>query len=581
MEGFGGSFSLSDLGSSVRKRRSNTLRRPRGDAPIFPENQDMSSLSSTPPYNLTKGSGEEINGYSSSSRRKDGLNQCNSLASSVNTAEPETCHENSMNEYGPYQDRNDRREMLSTSKRFSEGVLAPANWKSKSKMKDESELQSRTKYDQIGGKIWKKSGVESDARSHDNHFKKVKLRVGSVTCTIHAKTTSDITSVGQSSTKSNGSLDSVWSHQKLLSQDDSVDHESASQEMGDNLHGVSWIDSKSGYALAETDKHEAVRKSKRVPKKRIFNDAFNDKDDDQELRYLEKLKTSRASAGYGRHKDDEVEKCKKQQKTSRVLKDLDVLYNLDVREHNSSRADGNGKKSRSGRVSDDADYVEEDEPVSDCEPETRKKKPKREFIHSLGDVKNEMAVTTRQRALQAGKDISSISSSSLVEFPNGLPPAPPRKQKEKPSEVEQQLKKAEAAQRRRMQMEKAAWDSQTEAIRKILGQDSSRKKREEKMKQRQKQLVQEKAAKAMVLAPDNVRWFMGPSGTIVTFPSEMGLPSIFDQKPCSYPPPREKCAGPSCMNPYKYRDSKSKLPLCSLQCYKAIHEKMKPLHVES
>lgn len=45
----------------------------------------------------------------------------------------------------------------------------------------------------------------------------------------------------------------------------------------------------------------------------------------------------------------------------------------------------------------------------------------------------------------------------------------------------------------------------------------------------------------------------------------------------SYPPAREKCAGPSCMNTYKYRDSKSKLPLCSLQCYKALHEKIQPL----
>ena len=42
----------------------------------------------------------------------------------------------------------------------------------------------------------------------------------------------------------------------------------------------------------------------------------------------------------------------------------------------------------------------------------------------------------------------------------------------------------------------------------------------------------------------------------------------------SYPPPRERCAGPSCPNPYKYRDSKSKLPLCSLQCYKAVQQKM-------
>ena len=38
----------------------------------------------------------------------------------------------------------------------------------------------------------------------------------------------------------------------------------------------------------------------------------------------------------------------------------------------------------------------------------------------------------------------------------------------------------------------------------------------------------------------------------------------------SYPPPREKCAGPNCTNPYKYRDSKTRLPLCSLACYKAV-----------
>lgn len=46
--------------------------------------------------------------------------------------------------------------------------------------------------------------------------------------------------------------------------------------------------------------------------------------------------------------------------------------------------------------------------------------------------------------------------------------------------------------------------------------------------------VQEKAANAMALTSDHVRWVMGPSGTVVTFPNEMGLPSIFDSKPCRY-----------------------------------------------
>uniref|UniRef100_A0A0D3A807 INO80 complex subunit B-like conserved region domain-containing protein n=1 Tax=Brassica oleracea var. oleracea TaxID=109376 RepID=A0A0D3A807_BRAOL len=54
--------------------------------------------------------------------------------------------------------------------------------------------------------------------------------------------------------------------------------------------------------------------------------------------------------------------------------------------------------------------------------------------------------------------------------------------KENLSEMEQQLKKAEAAQRRKVQILKAARESEAEAIRKILGQDSSRKKREDKIK---------------------------------------------------------------------------------------------------
>ncbi|KAK6265290.1 hypothetical protein QUC31_016127 [Theobroma cacao] len=183
-----------------------------------------------------------------------------------------------------------------------------------------------------------------------------------------------------------------------------------------------------------------------------------------------------------------------------------------------------------------------------------------------------------------------------------------KEQKEKLSEVEQQLKKAEAAQRRRIQSEKAAREaevlhisfillgnlllffdhlrnslrmvfelSQAEAIRKILGQDSGRKKREERIKKQRGELAQGKAAKSETLASNTVRWVIGPAGTTVIFSEDIGLPHLFNSVPCSYPPPREKCAGPNCTNTYKYRDSKSKLPLCSLDCYKAIHGKTQPL----
>lgn len=46
--------------------------------------------------------------------------------------------------------------------------------------------------------------------------------------------------------------------------------------------------------------------------------------------------------------------------------------------------------------------------------------------------------------------------------------------------------------------------------------------------------IQEKAANAMFLASGHVRWVMGPSGTTITFPNEMGLPSIFESKSCRY-----------------------------------------------
>lgn len=102
---------------------------------------------------------------------------------------------------------------------------------------------------------------------------------------------------------------------------------------------------------------------------------------------------------------------------------------------------------------------------------------------------------------------------------------------------------------------------QAEAIRKILGQDSNRKKREDKARKRRDEiaqvscncrlffygilgvlklsltlnsLVQEKAAYAATFAANTVRWVMGPAGTVVTFPEEMGLPSIFSSKPCRF-----------------------------------------------
>ena len=79
------------------------------------------------------------------------------------------------------------------------------------------------------------------------------------------------------------------------------------------------------------------------------------------------------------------------------------------------------RKSRSARESDDTDYIEEEEPGSDDGPEAKSKKRKKEPVDSSMDARSE-PLTTRQRALQSGKG----TGESLIEFPNGLPPAPPR-----------------------------------------------------------------------------------------------------------------------------------------------------------
>jgi hypothetical protein len=95
---------------------------------------------------------------------------------------------------------------------------------------------------------------------------------------------------------------------------------------------------------------------------------------------------------------------------------------------------------------------------------------------------------------------------------------------------------------------------QAEAMRKILGLDSEKKKEEKKLKERENRvqlrealrfvvsliaimylsfhcLFQEKQAKLEECKKNCVRTVMGPTGTVITFPESMGLPSIFNSKP--------------------------------------------------
>ncbi|KAM7273687.1 hypothetical protein ACFE04_028351 [Oxalis oulophora] len=511
--------------SSAKKKRTTSSRRPRHDALQssfdFP---DISSLSSTPPSDINLIHYEEEGGFGESDE------------ASIDDS------------------RNDQR--------FTEGAFAPPNWDITNK---------------LGQSV-------SDTAGNETRLKKVKLKVGGVTRTLNAKSTLDDSSNIGSSTKSSRLSDSLRPWQKFT--DNSDDNPSSASDKGGSLYGlerrdfyknsipIAKLDPSMGrmphksISLNNMEKHEPVHKRNPASNRRSSSRAIDDgSDDDDEIRYLEKAKTLKVRKSYGPNFDDDVEVGnRKQRQLSKVLdRNIDSGH---VGDYGSLRSSRQSKRLRSGTIVDDNDYLAEEEPVSDDEPKiSRRKEVKRESVNLQAEKVT--TITTRQRALQ--------TVASVVEFPNGLPPAPPRKPKEILTEVEQQLKKSEAAQRRRMQMEKAARENEAEAIRKILGQDSTRKKREAKIKQRQEEIAEEKEANSKILPSDTVRWVIGPSGTVVTFPSELGLPSIFNPKPCSYPPPREKCAGPSCTNPYKYRDSKSKLPLCSLQCYKAVQGKMSPL----
>ncbi|KAF3456346.1 hypothetical protein FNV43_RR00996 [Rhamnella rubrinervis] len=388
--------------------------------------------------------------------------------------------------------------------------------------------------------------VVSDGLGSENKLKKLKLKVGGVTHTIHTKSTSDFVSDGGSSIRKSPGCFSAFTHQEKSHLQDDVDgNHSCSLDKGKGF-GVKWKD------ISKTDPNcqkehslkgrfgenvfnESVRKSKRVSKRRILDVEFGeDSDEDKEIRYLGRYNASKVAG------DGIARRSQNQRKHTRIRtiwkkKNQHGMMNLDL-------------LGRSIRGSPN--------------------------LYSEGQ--KESTPTTRNRAIQYGRDNLDGSSESFVDLSACLLPSKSRKKKEKLSELELQLKKAEAAQRRKMQSEKAAQEAEAEAIRKILGQDSRRKKREEKMQKLRDEVLQGKAANAL-LASNTIRWVNGLAGTVITFSEDIGLPSIFNPVPCSYPPPREKCAGPNCTNAYKYRDSKSKLPLCSLDCYKAVHEKMQPL----
>ncbi|KAM0835067.1 hypothetical protein ACQ4PT_063179 [Festuca glaucescens] len=388
------------------------------------------------------------------------------------------------------------------------------------------------------------SGDTSNAPPPANRLRKVKLKVSGLNRTIQTKPIQEVADAGAPGTSD------ASSRRHKHKDSGEQKHYSRSKD----THG-NHTDGKRGDKHDISPSSDLVRKSKRVPKKRTLDSD----DEDGELRYLEKLKVAKAAQehpiatnsplayGYG---EDGLRK----KKLSKVSKTKGTPYEMD-NDFTMSQSSRDGRKNL--ELEDGDDFIEEDESGLD-EPRRLKE------ADSPSSVKVEApGLTTRQRALHGRGG----HGESVIEYPDGLPAATSRKQKEKLPDVEIQAKKAEVAQRRKMQVEKAEREQQAEAMRKILGIDTEKKKEERKQKEREDK---EKQARFEEYKRSCIQCVMGPEGTVITFPDSIGLPSIFSSKPSSYPPPREKCAGPSCPNPYKYRDSKTKLPLCSLECYKAV-----------
>lgn len=153
---------------------------------------------------------------------------------------------------------------------------------------------------------------------------------------------------------------------------------------------------------------EPARKSKRIPKRRVLDVGLSeDGNEDEEIRFLERLNASnvarseRSQMDDGYHGDD-IENCK----LPRLGKD--------------SR-----KKSRSEKMYKDKDYLVE-ELTSDDELQSNGRKLKKGSLSLLLEGRQESTPTTRNRALQSGKDMLTGSGSSVVYLANNLLPAPSR-----------------------------------------------------------------------------------------------------------------------------------------------------------
>lgn len=203
-----------------------------------------------------------------------------------------------------------------------------------------------------------------------------------------------------------------------------------------------WKDfSKTGFTLGKGDsfgadipaesvkqalKHDRSSKNKSISKKFSGDEVYDEDDeDDDEIRYLQKLKTSRIASYDNTEYEDGTIRAKKLRKISRVM-DRDIEDpSLGIGGYGSSRSVKESKKSRYARSYEDTDYSDDEDSISDGETENKNKK-QRKAPNDVAEYSKESSITTRRRATLSGREASPGLGSKSIQFPDGLPPAPPR-----------------------------------------------------------------------------------------------------------------------------------------------------------
>lgn len=168
-------------------------------------------------------------------------------------------------------------------------------------------------------------------------------------------------------------------------------------------------------------------------------------------------------------------------------------------------------------------------------------------LDDTGDIKKEKdasLMTARQRALRGEK----VHGEELLQLPMYT------EKTEEETEAFERKRKLRAK-KRRQQMQKQIEDTKTQTIEKLL---KGQKGKKDAAKQQNKKIG------------DHVRYTSNKDGFLLSYTGASHYPLVQKQI-SSVPPDVIKCSVRGCENRKKYSCSATKLPVCSLDCYKVIN----------